>query len=173
MCSDYIDIFTNKIKDIKNLGIFFIVLPKDYYNYDSIIKLKDWIHNNINTFSQKECITFKEEINIFIELLIKFANELVNKFFSFLFENLGEYCIELFMYILNNNNILTPQIKNELTLYYIPKTMNFDEYETENTDNLIYYINHLKIVDNNTIQMFLDEIIMLVFNYNDFISIKK
>jgi len=103
MCSDCIDIFTNKIKDIKNLGIFFIVLPKEYYNYDSIIKLKDWIHNNINTFSPKECLTFKEEISIFFEILIKFANELVNKFCNFLYENLGEYCIELFIYLLNNN----------------------------------------------------------------------
>ena len=173
MCSDYIDIFTDKIKDIKNLGIFFVVLPKDYYNYDSIIELRVWIHNNINTFSQKECITFKEEINIFIEILIKFAKELVTKFCSFLFENLGEYCIELFIYLLNNNNKLTPQIKKELTLYYIPKTMNFDEYEGENIDNLIYFINHLKIEDNNIIRIFLDEIITLVFNYNEFISIKK
>ena len=174
MCSDYIDIFTNKIKDIKNLGIFFVVLPKEYYNYDSIIKLKDWIHNNINTFSPKECKTFKEEINIFFEILIKFANELVNKFCNFLFENLGEYCIDLFIYLLNHNYKLTPQIKKDLSLYYIPKANNFDECEIENMDNLIYFIYNLKIEDNNIVQIFLDELdASLTFNYNDFISIKK
>lgn len=172
MCSEYIDIFTNKINDIKNLGIFFIVLPKDYYNYDSIIKVKDWIHYNINSFSPKECMTFKEEINTFIEILIKFAKELVKNFCDFLIQNIGEYCDDLFMYILNNNSKLTQQIKNELTIYYIPKKINFDEYEA-NIDKIIYFINHLKVEDNNIIKIFLDEIISLVFNFNDLISIKK
>ena len=69
---------------------------------------------------------------------------------------------------------MTPQIKKDLSLFYIPKANNFDEYEIENMDNFIYFVYNLKIEDNNIVQIFLDEFDgILTFNYNDFISIKK
>ena len=57
MGKEYLKVFTNKLSDIKNLGVFFIVLPKNKYNYDSLMALKEWIEKNINTFSEEQCNT--------------------------------------------------------------------------------------------------------------------
>ena len=173
MGGEYINIFKDKISDIQNLGIFFILLPKNYYNHDSLIALKEWIYKNINSFSIANCKAFKEEINTFMEILIKVAMEYIDQFLNFLIQNLGEYCMELFIYLLNNNKDLNYLIKRSLIMFYISTSINNYSFEhSYNIDNIIYFIEHLETEDNNTITIFLNEIGNILFNEKDFFSVE-
>ena len=173
MCGEYLSIFTNKISGLKNLGIFFVVLPKNNFNHESLIILKDWIYKNIGSFSIIECTNFKEEINIFFEILIKVANEFVEVFLNFLIKNLGDFCNELFIYYLNNNKALNTIIKKSLIKYYISSSNNLNDYDLYNIDEIIYFIENLETADNNIIEIFLNEISNYIFNEKDFFSTEE
>ena len=173
MCGEYINIFTNKISDIQNLGVFFIILPKEYYNYNALINLKEWIYKNINTFSIKKCRTFKQDISNFIDILMKVANQYMDQFWDFLTQNLGEYCMELFIYILNKNNSLNQSIIEKAILYYISSASDFENYDLIYIDKIIYFIQHLEKEDNNILKIFYKEINIFTFNQKDFFNLEK
>ena len=173
MGGEYINIFKNKISEIQNLGIFLILLPKNYYNYESLTALLDWIYKNINSFSSSNCITFKEEINTLMEIIIEVGKEYTEEFLNFLIQNLGEFCMELFLYLLNNNKKINDLIKRTLIMFYISSSLNNYSYEhSYNINNIIYFIEHLETDDKNTIKIFLKEIGDILFNENDFFSIE-
>ena len=173
MSNEYLNIFANKLSHIKNLGVFFIVLPKENYNYDSLIVLKEWIEKNINTFFVEECKTFNEDINTFIEILIKEANQYTNQFFDFLFRNLGDYCNILFVYLLNKNNFLKQPIIEKIILYYTSYVSYYNEYELFNVEQIYYFIEHLEKEDNNIFKIFYEKINNFAFNQTDFCCIEE
>ena len=176
MCGEYLSVFTNKISGLKNLGIFYILLPKSYYNHDSLIALKEWVFKNIGTFSIAECKTIKEDINIFFEILIKVANQYIDIVLKFLINNLGDFCMELFIYLLNNNKVLNTMIKKSLIQYYISSSSSshkLNNNDLYNINEIIYFIEHLEADDNHTIELFLNEINNYIFNEKDFFCLEK
>ena len=172
---DYLKIFTQKISNIKNLGAFYILLPKQYFDYETAVILKEWILKNINTISYQEKDEFNKEINIFLNILIKNAIEIVKGFIEQLIDNLGDYYVELCMYFLNNNNSLNKDIKTKLISYYLIEYKNNEEYKYDlsNIQIISYFILHYQKEDPSTIKIFLDKINTYALNEQDFFSIDK
>ena len=173
MTDEYLKIFTKKISNIKNLKAFYILLPIKYYDYKTTLILKDWIYNNINTFSD-ENTDFNEEMNIFFNLLISNLNEYTNAFIDFLIEYLEDNCLKLFLYILNNNNYLNNNLKKQFIMYFVNPSKYSEEYNLTNIEKLLYFILYYKKEDYQTIKIFLDEISIFIINEQlDFFSIIK
>ena len=127
----YLSIFSQNIKGIKNISIFFKILPLESYNKDTIKFISEWIKKYINTFSIENCPNFKSEMKILFDLIFK--NKLISTAYSliiFLKENLREYSKELFIFIINsldiniNSNIIDPFINSIL----------FSNYHNDNND---------------------------------------
>ena len=167
----YLSIFTNKIKNIENLGIFYILLPKQLFNNESFKVLKEWIYRNLDSFSSIKCKTFKEEINVFMEILAKVAEESIEDFINFFVKHLGEYCKELFIYILNNNKDLKKSVKNKLIMFYISNDEN--DNSLFNLDSIVYFIENFQSNDDKALEEFLNKINNFIFSEKDFFSIEE
>ena len=167
MPKEYIEFFTKKITHIKNLGIFFDVLPKDKYKSESIFSLNNWVNENLETFSNEECKNFKVDINNFFEVLIILRDDLVNDFLKNLVQKLNIFCIELFLFFLNNNKALTQRIIKDLILYLISSDSVFGNYIIQNSDNIKYFIQNFTNNDDKIINIFLDELENLSLDEND------
>ena len=115
----YLEIFTKKIKKIKHFSAFFSLLPDNNFNHEATILLFNWIKKNIKTFSIDECPDFKEDINHYISIMIEYADESVEDLISFFNSKLGDFCKELYMYILNNNKTIRQKIKEKLIKFFI------------------------------------------------------
>ena len=157
MPREYIEIFSKKLTHIKYLGIFFEILPKNYYKSESIFALYNWIRINLGTFSRGECQNFKADINDFFELLIKLKEELAEDFLEILKEKLNIFCKELFLYFLNCNKCLNSRIRKYLILYFVSPKSLFDNYDISNLDNIIYFVENLTKEDDKIIKIFMDE----------------
>ena len=173
MLGEYLGVFTKKIQNIQNLGIFYVLLPEDKFNNGSFMALKDWIYNNIKTFSSSKCKTFKEEINVFFEILTRVADIFIKDIIIFFDQNLGEFCKELFIYILNNNVIINENIKKELIMYYILSNNDRNDNDSYNFNSIKYFIDNIQTEDEFLIKKFLDEINNLTFSEIDFFSIEN
>ena len=173
MRSEYLKIFCEKIIDIKNLGVFYKLIPIEYFNFETTIILRDWIIKHLITFSYQEKLQFNEEMNIFLDILISNSIESVKAFIDTLIDNLGDYNTELFLYFLNNNNSMNKDIKLKLISYFIKPSIDEYNYDLGNIKNLLLFIQQYTKGDSELIQIFLDEIEMFSFNKDDFFSIDK
>ena len=173
MPKEYIEVFTDKINHIKYLGIFFQILPKDNYKKESIASLNDWLINNLETFSKEECNTFKEDANNFLEILIKLRDDLVENFFKNLISKLNIFCKELFLYFLNNNNVLTKKFIKLLLLYFISSNNSLVNNGSQTFENISYFVNNFTKEDDNIIEIFMNEIGYLAINEDDIFELHK
>ena len=172
MPKEYISIFTNKISHIKNLGLFFIILPKDSFLPESINILYNWVVQNLLTFSKRECKNIKKDLNDFLEVLIKINQNLAIDFIQILKQKINIFCRELFLYFLNNNKTLNERIIRELILYFISqKSFEFGNYNITNIDNIKYFVKNFEKDDDKIIKIFYDEMRNLSIDENDLLDV--
>ena len=157
----YLEIFTKKIKAIKDFCAFFSLLPDNNFNHEATLLLLNWIKNNINSFSIKECPNFKEDINHFFSIMIEYADELLEDLIDYLSNKLGDFCKELYMYILNNNKNIKQKIKEKLIKYFINEiNINYELLE--------YFVANLQRKENDILNIFYDKIQDYIIEINDF-----
>ena len=147
----YLEIFTKKIKEIKHFSAFFSLLPDNNFNHETTILLFDWIKKNIKTFSKEKCPNFKEDINHYISIMIEYADESVEDLISFFNSKLGDFCKELYMYILNNNKTIRQKIKEKVIKFFIRE--NEINYEL-----IKYFVENLQKKENDIMNIFYDKI---------------
>ena len=173
MPKEYIEIFINKISHIKNLGIFFEILPKQNYKPESIEPLYHWILKNLVTFSKEECKSFKNDVNNFFEVLIKLRDDLVDDFMKNLILKLNIFCKELFLYFLNYNTGLTKKVIRDLILYFISSKFVFINNDIKKLDNINYLIINFTKDDNEIISIILKELGYLSINEETLFDLHK
>ena len=101
---NYLTIFSKKIKHVKLFGLFFKLLPPYKYGVDTINIVINWSEQKLKTYNKEECPKFFEEINIFLNILIKNGNHCFNNYIDILKKNLKNNYLELLVEILNSNN---------------------------------------------------------------------
>ena len=170
---EYIELFASKIKHIKNLGIFFEILPNKFYNYDSVFALKKWVDENLVTFSENECKNFQQDANNFLEVLINNQDNLVDDFIANLIQTLNKYCKQLFLYFLTYNKFLNKRIITILIIYFISPKVEFHNYDIKSKENITYFADNFRKDDNNIIKIFLDEILNLSIKEDDIFNTLK
>ena len=153
--------------------LFFEILPKDKYQSESIFSLYNWLKNHLETFSKEECKTFKEDINIFFEVLIKLRPELVEDFLENLLLKLNIFCKELFLYFLNNNNALNKRITKDLIKYYTSSKQMFIENDVKTRENIKYFVENFTKENDTIIEIFLDEMRNASIKEDDFFDLHK
>ena len=162
----YLEIFTKKIKHINDFSAFFSLLPDNNFTHESTILLFNWIKNNIKTFSVEKCLNFKEDINHFIAIMIEYVDESIEDLIYFFNFKLGDFCNELYIYILNNNKNIKQKIKDRLINYYI-KERNI------NYELVKYFVANLQKKENDILNIFYDKIKEYIINYKDFCTKEK
>ena len=161
----YLEIFTKKIKGIENLNVFFSLLPDDNFNYSTSVLINNWIKKNINSLNENKYQNFKEDINRFISIMTKNANELLEDLIKFFDSHLKKFCSELYIYILNNNKDIRSKTKEQLVNHFIIKN--------ERLELIQYFLENLIKKEDDIINFFYENIKNYIINLNEDFSVKK
>ena len=138
--SQYLKCFGEIIKEIKDFGFFFKLLPPEKYNKEALSIVIDWVYKNINTFNIETCTNFKNDI---ITLFNIMENKSIYKYLSQIIEtinlNIGEYSLDLFIFVLNsikNDSKIIENITKKILLF----TDSIHKFESINVNNLYIYL---------------------------------
>ena len=161
---EYLSIFSSKIKHIKYFKYFFKLLPPEMHNKNTINLIYNWLQKYIYTFSIDECPDFKNDIKILIEtIFMKSSNQIFFGLIKLLKENIHNYYIYIFAFLLNS-------IKNDSHFFKetLIKHMLFPNSEEEElNDNIFIFLNNVK--QNKSIaNIFLEKIENFAISQDDF-----
>jgi len=161
---EYLSIFSSKIKHIKYFGYFFKLLPPEMFNKKEINLIYKWLQDYIHTFSVDECPDFKDNIKIFVEAIImKKLNQVFFDLIRLLKNNIQNYYIELFAFLLNSIQNSPHFLKDNLIKHII---FPIDE-EEELNDNIFIFLSNVK--QNKSIaKIFLSKIHNFAISKEDF-----
>ena len=141
--------FFDQITEIKYFGLFFKLLPFELYNKESINYIVKWLRENIKNFILEKCPNFQKEIKNFFELCgyKKLISGIYNTL-DILKQNLNEYNIDLFIFLINEiGNNLNSKILESMIEFLLFHNNKDDRYCI--IPNLDLFFN--KIKQNKTI----------------------
>ena len=150
--SQYLKSFAENIKEIKDLGLFFKLLPPDKYNKEAISIVVGWISKNINTFNIETCTNFKDDIKTLFKIIgdktIYIKND---ELIKTIIANIGEYSLDIFIYVLNsiNNNEKIIDILTKKILIYSNNNDKNDDIIANNLYKFLKEVNPNKLVKNS------------------------
>ena len=161
----YFSFFFKNIKEVKDFGLFFKILPQEKNNKETINFIVNWLKENIYTFSIEKCPNFINEIKLFYEIMnSKKLITNMNNIIEILYNTIGEYSIQIYIELLNSiKNLplktIEPMINHILNI----KEDNFDD----SNPNIYLFLD--KIIPNkNIVKTFLSKISCYVINKEEF-----
>ena len=143
--SKYLESFGEIIKEIKDLGFFFRLLPPDKYTKETIEFVVNWVSKNINTFKIEACTNFKNDIiSLFKIMETKTKYNKMSQLIEAIKSNIREYSLDIFIFVLNsinNNEKIVETITTKILIFDIDNNHN---YEDINVKNLYKFLKEVK-----------------------------
>ena len=165
--SQYLESFAENIKEIKDFGLFFKLLPPDKYDKEAISFVVGWVSKNINTFNIETCNNFKKDVNTLLKIMAdKTAYMKMDDLIKTIIDNIGEYSLDIFIYVLNsiNNNEKIIDILTKNILKFNDDDEKNDDIVSNNLYKFIKEVNPNKLIKN----IFFSYIKNIYFEKEDF-----
>jgi len=170
---NYVKEFCNKISEIKYIEYFFKLLPPEKYDSETIILIKNWLFENIQSYSKDFLTELLNGVQTIIEIMLK--KKLISSIIEILElikNNIGESFKILIIFLFHT----IKEIKNDEINRYMIKSILYDNIIIDENDlnyDILENINvFLKEIKPNKIikKIFLSEIEKFSITYDDFFN---
>ena len=148
--SKYLESFGEIIKEIKDLGFFFRLLPPDKYTKETIEFVVDWVSKNINTFKVETCTNFKNDIKSLFKIMnIKTKYNKMAQLIETINSNIMGYSLDIFIFVLNsinNNEKIVESLTAKILIYDNDNNHKYEDIKVNNLYKFLKEVNPDKLV---------------------------